>query len=144
VVIIQSIIVVALGLLRGAHFPGGFAGVVVLIGCSILLAVPFGTLSNGIALMLRHQESVIAVSQFVLLPLTFLSSTFMAQNLMPGWMQDVASFNPVSWSVQASRVALQAQADWGYVLTRVGWLVALTVVCGWFSVMAFKSYQKSV
>ena len=36
---------------------------------------------------------VIAASNFVLLPLTFLSSAFMQRDLIPGWVQSVASYN---------------------------------------------------
>ena len=51
---------------------------------------------------------MIAVSNFVLLPLVFLSSVFMAQALMPGWMQGVAKYNPVNWAVEAGREGLAA------------------------------------
>jgi ABC-2 type transport system permease protein len=144
IVIIQSLIIIGLGLLRGADFPGGAPGVMVLIGASILLAAPFGALSNALALVVHQEESVIAGVNFVLLPLTFLSSVFMAQSLMPAWMQSVARFNPVNWAVQAAREALTAQADWTYVLTRLGWLFALTVACAWIATLAFRAYQRSV
>jgi ABC-2 type transport system permease protein len=144
IVVIQSLIIVGLGLLRGASFPGGIAGLAVLVGCAVLLALPFGALSNGMALLMRQEESVIAAVNFVLLPLTFLSSVFMAQGLIPGWMQSVARFNPVNWAVQAGREALGAHADWSYVLTRVGWLLALGIVCAWFATGAFRAYQRSV
>lgn len=144
VVVIQSFIIIALGLLRGANFPGGLLGVAVLIGASILLAAPFGALSNALALLVRQEESVIAGVNFVLLPLTFLSSVFMAQSLIPSWMQRVAAFNPVNWAVQAARAALSAHADWPYILTRLGWLLALTVACVWVAIFAFRAYQRSV
>jgi ABC-2 type transport system permease protein len=144
IVIIQSLIIIGLGLLRGADFPGGVPGVIVLIGSSILLAAPFGALSNALALLVRQEESVIAGVNFVLLPLTFLSAVFMAQNLMPSWMQSVARFNPVNWAVQAARSALGAHTDWTYVLIRLGWLFALTVACAWIATLAFRAYQRSV
>ena len=54
-----------------------------------------GALSNGMALLARKEETVIAASNFVLLPLTFLSSAFMQRDLIPGWVQSVARYNPV-------------------------------------------------
>ena len=78
VAVIQSLIIVGLGLLRGASFPGGLPGVAVLIACAVLLAVPFGALSSAMALLARKGESVVAAVNFVLLPLTFLSSVFIA------------------------------------------------------------------
>lgn len=37
---------------------------------AVLVAVPIGALSNAIAPLLRQEESIIGVNQFLLLPLT--------------------------------------------------------------------------
>ena len=112
--VIQSLIVIALGLLVGARFPGGVTGLAVLTACSALLGASLGALSNGMALLARKEETVIAASNFVLLPLTFLSSAFMQRDLIPGWVQSVARYNPVEWTIQAGREALTASPDWGW------------------------------
>jgi ABC-2 type transport system permease protein len=144
VIVIQSVIIVALGLAAGASFPGGVPGVIVLIACAVLLGAALGGLSNGLALLARKEETLIAAVNFIVLPLTFLSSTFMQESLVPGWIQEVARVNPVNWAVQAGREALGASVDWGYVLARMGGLLAVAVVCGWFAVRAFRAYQRSV
>jgi ABC-2 type transport system permease protein len=87
---------------------------------------------------------VIAASNFVLLPLTFLSSAFMQRDLVPGWIQTVARYNPVEWTVQAGREALTAHPDWGLVLSRAGLLAALCVACAWLATRAFHTYQRSI
>ena len=144
VTVIQSAIIVVLGLIVGAQFPNGLLGVVVLIGCAILLAAPFSALSIGIALLARKQESVIGTVNLVQMPLTFLSSVFMAQGLMPEWMQGIAVFNPVNWAVQAGREALAANVDWGLVLSRAEYLLAFAIVCGWLATLSFRAYQRAV
>jgi|GEM_PF-5733340 len=48
--------------------PGGLAGLAVLIGCSALLGGSLSALSNGMALLARKEETVIAASNFILLP----------------------------------------------------------------------------
>jgi len=53
------------------------------MACSALLGASLGALSNGMALLARKEETVIAASNFVLLPLTFLSSAFMQRDLIP-------------------------------------------------------------
>jgi len=143
-ILVQSIIIIGLGYLRGARFSDAVLGIPVLIVCAILLAIPFGALSNGIALLTRQEESLIGAANFVLLPLTFLSSVFMASNLMPSWMRSIAQFNPLNWAAQAGREALTTNVDWGYVLLRLGWLVALSLAFGWFATLAFKTYQRSI
>jgi ABC-2 type transport system permease protein len=141
---IQSLIIVALALIVGASFPGGVGGVIVLIAVAVILGMSFGALSAGLALLARREETLIAVMQFLLLPLTFLSSAFMQQNLIPRWMQHVADFNPVNWAVIAGRAAVSTHPDWGLVASRAGFLVALLLVCLAFATRAFRTYQRSV
>lgn len=142
--VIQALIIIALGLVVGATYPGGIAGLTALTVCAVLLGTAIGALSNGVALLSRREETMIAVSNFVLLPMTFLSSVFMAQALMPQWMQDVAQYNPVNWAVQAGREALAANGDWSIVFSRMGYLVVFTVVCTWLATRAFRVYQRSI
>ena len=141
---IQSVIIIALGRLGGAHYGGGFVGVAVLVLASVLIGIVFASLSNTMGLLVRQRETIIGLSVFLLLPLTFLSSAFMAKDLMPGWMQRVASGNPVSWSLDAGRAALADSPDWTMIATRCGWLLALAAVTVWLSVRSFRSYQRSL
>ena len=142
--VVQAVIIIVLGLIVGASYPGGIAGLTALTVCAVLLGTAIGALSNGVALLSRREETMIAVSNFVLLPMTFLSSVFMAQALMPQWMQDVAQYNPVNWAVQAGRAALAVNGDWGIVLSRMGYLAIFTVVCTWLATRAFRVYQRSI
>lgn len=141
-VIVQALIVVGLGATVG--FSASPLGIAVLVALSVLLAAAVGAFSNGIALLARQEETVVALVQFLLLPLTFLSSVFMAERLMPGWMQDVARFNPVEWAVEAAREALSANVDWSLVGSRAGFLAAMALACGWFATRAFRAYQRSI
>ncbi len=141
---VQSVVIVALGRLGGAHYPGGLGGLAILIVASILLGTVFGALSNALGMLVRQRESIIGVNTFLLLPLTFLSSAFMAPALMPGWMRHVADFNPVNWALVSGRSAMAASPDWGDVLSRGGALLALAIAAVWLSTRTFRSYQKSV
>ncbi len=144
VVVIQSLIIVVLALVVGASFPGGVGGVVVLFAVSALLGAVFGGLSNGFALIMRQEEALIGAVQFIALPLTFLSTTFLQSNLMPAWIRHVADFNPANWAVVAGRAATSSNPDWGVVASRAGFLAALFVACLAFATRAFRSYQRSV
>lgn len=142
--LIQAGVIVLLGLLLGASYAGGLVGVLVLAVSAVLLSAPFAALSNAMALMLRQEESVIAAVNFVILPLTFISSLFMAQSLVPGWIRTVSAYNPVNWAVEAAREALGGSPDWGLVGSRLGFLVAFGIVAMWLAVRAFRAYQRSV
>lgn len=142
--VIQSLIIVGLALALGATFPGGVGGVALLIVASVLLGAGFGALSIGFALVMRREESVIGAVQLLLLPLTFLSTAFMERQLMPGWIQDVARFNPVDWAVTAGREAVAASPDWSVVLSHGGYVLAFAVVAAWVAAAAFRAYRRSV
>ena len=142
--VIQSLIVIGIALLSGARFAGGGVGVLVVVGFAVLLALVFAALSDAVALLVRQQEALIGVSQFLTMPLTFLSSVLMAPALMPGWVADVARFNPVNWAAAGSREALSADPDWGLVGRDLGLLLGLMLVMAWLATRAFRSYQRSV
>jgi len=141
---IQSLIIVGLALVVGATFDNGVAGVAVLIFVSVLVGSAFGALSIGLALLVRREETLIAAVQFLLLPLTFMASTFMQKSLMPGWMQTVSDFNPLNWAVEAGRAAVSASPDWGMIAGRAGLLAGFLAICIWFALRAFRTYQRSV
>ena len=141
---VQAIILIGLGLLLGARFSGGLLGILVLFASGMLLASAFGALSNGMALLARKEESVIGASNMLLLPLTFISPIYMAKPLMPGWMQAVSRFNPVSWSVEAGRAAMNGSPDWRAVSIRMGALLLFALLSAWLATRAFRAYQNSI
>lgn len=141
---IQSLIIVGLALIAGASFENGVLGVAVLIAVSILVSAAFGCLSIGLALLVRREETLIATVQFLLLPLSFMSVTFMQKSLMPGWMQTVSDLNPLNWAVEAGREAVSASPDWASIAGKGGLLLAFLMLCGFFAIRAFRTYQRSV
>ena len=76
-------------------------------------------------MLLRSREAVIGVYTLFMLPLMFLSSAFMQPGFLPGWMQAIASRNPLNWEVQIGRDVLAATTDWPAVAVRTGGLPVL-------------------
>ncbi|MGA5304821.1 ABC transporter permease [Nucisporomicrobium flavum] len=144
VTLVQSVIMVSVGLLAGARYDGGVRGMLVLALAAILIGVVFAAFSDAVALLVHQQEALIAVAQFLVLPLTFLSSVMIAPSLMPGWVADVARYNPVDWAAVAAREALTDAPDWGLVGGRIGLLLALAAVMAWLSARAYRVYQRSI
>jgi ABC-2 type transport system permease protein len=142
--VIQGGIMLIVALAFGAHFPDGMAGVIILLVSAVLISVAFAGLSNALALLLRHEESLTVIVNFLVFPATFLSTTFMAGSVVAGWIAGVARFNPVNWAVQAGRGAMTAHPDWSVVFSQGGYLLAFTFVCGFLAVRAFRGYQRSI
>jgi ABC-2 type transport system permease protein len=143
VITVQSVIIVGLALAIGASFAGGVLGVIALIACAVLVGAATAAVSNAIALAARQEETLIGATNFLLLPLTFLSGCFMQLSLAPGWIQTIGDYNPVNWAVDAGREAVSSSVDWGFVLARVGLLTALAIACVLLATRTFRSYQRS-
>jgi ABC-2 type transport system permease protein len=142
--VVQTLIIVVLGYAGGARYPGGATGIVVLTIAAVLVGVLWGSLSNMVGMLLRSREAIIGVYTFFMLPLMFLSSAFIQPSFMPGWMQAIASRNPLNWQVQIGRSVLSANPDWAAVAVRCGGLLALAALCVAISVTTFRSYAKNV
>ena len=142
--ILQAVLLLAVGFTLGVRVHGGVAGWLVVLAASALLAMVFAGFSNGIALLVRREASMIAAANFVGLPLMFLSSILLTTKAMPGWMQQVARFNPVNWGVEAARNAVVVGGEWwasGQFLLLL--LAAAAVTCA-FATWTFRSYQRSI
>jgi len=143
-VVLQTILIVLLALLLGAHYENGIGGILVLLVVAALLAAIFASFSNGLGILTGQRETLIGAVSALLLPLTFLSGALMQLSLAPGWIGTVAKFNPVDWAATAARNATTESFDWGVVAGRVGLLAALTVLAAWFATRAFGVYQRSL
>lgn len=141
---VQALIIIAMAQITGASFDNSVLGVAILVSVAILVAAAFGCLSIGLALLARREETLIATVQFLLLPLSFTSVTFMQKSLMPGWMQTASDFNPLNWAVEAGREAVSSTPDWGAIAGKSALLVVFLGVCALFALRAFRTYQRSV
>src|ERR1700761_7849548 len=141
---VQTLIIVLLGYAGGARYPGGALGIVILVVASIEVGVLWGALSNLTGMLVRVREAIIGVYTFFMLPLMFLSSAFIQPGFLPGWMQAIASRNPLNWEVQIGRAALSAAPDWSAIAVRAGGLLALALIAVALSVRTFRNYAKNV
>ena len=141
-VVVQSVLILAMGLLLGARLQGGAAGGLAILLLASMLGAGFSALSNGLALVTRREETLIAIVNFFGLPLTFLSTAFMAADLMPGWIRTLSRFNPVNWAVNASRDAMLGRA-WGSVWMDCALLAAFVVGAVTLATQAFRAYRSS-
>jgi ABC-2 type transport system permease protein len=117
--------------------------VIVLVAAALMNSA-FAGISQGLALLTRKEATMIAIANFIGLPLFFLSSTLISLKQMPHWMQIAARFNPVNWGVVAAREVVLPATDWGSVGLHLGLLAALTVVTASFATWTFRVYQRQL
>jgi ABC-2 type transport system permease protein len=144
IAVIQGIIILFVSLALGVHIHTGVEGWIVILAAAALMNAAFAGLSNGIALLVRKEATMIAVANFIGLPLFFLSSTLIAISQIPGWMQDAAKFNPVNWGVIAAREVVLPGTDWASVALHLALLLALSVATAAFATWTFRAYQRTL
>jgi ABC-2 type transport system permease protein len=141
---IQTLILLLAGLALGVRVHGGILGWLVVFAAAFLLASAFAGFSNGLALIFRRPESMIATANMVGLPLMFLSSILVTFALMPGWIQSVSRFNPVNWGVHAARNAVDSSGNWGVTGQFLLLLLAAMAATSLFATWCFRAYQRSI
>jgi ABC-2 type transport system permease protein len=141
---IQAVIILVVSMALGVRIHTGVAGWLVIILAAILVNSAFAGISQAIALLTRREATMIAVANFIGLPLLFLSTTMIARTQMPHWMQQTARFNPVDWGVRASREVVLPGTAW----STVGWmlllLLGLTALTTAWATWTFRAYQRSL
>jgi ABC-2 type transport system permease protein len=141
---IQALVILVVGLALGVRVHGGALGWLVVFLAAALLACAFGGISQGLALLLRREESMIGVANFVSLPLMFLSTILISRGTMPDWIHTVSQYNPVDWGAVAARNAVVVGGEWGSSFAHLGYLLALTAVTAGFATWALARYQRSL
>jgi len=102
----QITIIIGLGVVLGAEVATGVVGAVGIVLVGILFSFWFVALSNTLAVLTRDQESTIIGANLLQFPLLFVSTAFLPLAVLPGWIQVVARFNPVTYGVDAARAIM--------------------------------------
>jgi ABC-2 type transport system permease protein len=140
---IQALVVLLVGLTLGAT-NGGVVGWIIILAASGLIGAGFAGFSNGVALLTRREESMIAVSNFISLPLLFFSSILIARDLIPHWMRVLSLVNPVEWSVRAARGHVLPGTSAGEILLYLAGLALFTAATTLFATRCFRVYQRTL
>jgi len=104
-------IVLIVSLLLGASIETGVGGFLFIL----LIAGAFGIAFSGasfIPALLTKSEQATGTFSLLLFPVMFMSTAFVPQVMMPGWMQAVNTFNPITHVIEAIRSLMTTGYDW--------------------------------
>ena len=137
--VVQAIVYLLVGLASGVSFASGVGGALVLLALSILIAFAFASL--GVLLALRFGTGEAVQGIFPLLFVTiFLSSSSLPRNLIKAtWFRDVATYNPVSYLLEALRSLVITGWDAQALALGFGFALALLVIALGLAQAAMKS-----
>jgi ABC-2 type transport system permease protein len=141
---IEGVIILVVGLILGAHVHAGLAGWAAILFVAFIVGAAFSGISHTFALLMRREETVIAVANFVGLPLMFLSTMLISEAAMPHWISQVSSANPVNWAASAARSAELPGTDWSSVAFHLVLLLAVTAATLGAALAALHKYKRSL
>ena len=107
---IQTAVIVLASAILGAGLPG-IAGLSAISLIVFLIVLGVTALSLGLAFALPGHIELIAVIFVTNLPLLFASTALAPLNFMAGWLQVVASLNPLTYAIEPIRY-IYGHADW--------------------------------
>ncbi|ASC70675.1 putative doxorubicin resistance ABC transporter permease protein DrrC [Halomicronema hongdechloris C2206] len=100
--LVQTAAIIGLSAVLGAGLPG-LTGLALVVGIVLTLVLGVTALSLGLAFALPGHIELIAVIFVTNLPLLFASTALVPLSFMPGWLQVVASLNPLSYAIEPIR-----------------------------------------
>ncbi|MCX6250270.1 MAG: ABC transporter permease [Bacteroidetes bacterium] len=133
----QALIIAIISLFLGVHVVTGIPGIIFLVFIAGMFGIIMASISLALAANLKSIESLMAISNFLTMPLMLTSNAMFPISAMPAWLSVIARLNPLSYAVSAMRtIATQGwlfHAIWMPVLLLI--IIALITVS--ISIMMF-------
>lgn len=114
----------------GANNGGGLAGALAILGLVSLWAMGWNSLFYVVALRTLNAQAPLAL-QPMFWPVFFFSGAMVPDEVMPDWIERVASLNPFTHILEAARMFMAGNLDWDVLA------VGLAAGIGFLAVMQY-------
>jgi ABC-2 type transport system permease protein len=144
---IGVVVVVIVGLAIGWRITTNAGDAIAAFALALLFGYAFTWAGVCLGMVLRSPEAAQQAGFIIFLPLTFISSAFVPTQSMPGWLQPVAEWNPMTSLAAASRqlfgnpnpaAAVHAWPEQQPELAVLAWSIGMLVV---FAPLAVRLYR---
>jgi ABC-2 type transport system permease protein len=125
---IQILIVILIAAALGVRLATGPLGLLAILLIAMCFSLIVSSLSLSLAARIKSHETLMAVVNFLTMPLMFTSNALFPIEAMPAWLATIAAYNPVTYAVTAIRHLMLSGWDWLAIATSLGVLAGLTVV----------------
>jgi ABC-2 type transport system permease protein len=125
---IQVLIIVLIATALGVRLATGPLGLVAILLIAMCFSLIVSSLSLSLAARIKSHETLMAVVNFLTMPLMFTSNALFPIEAMPGWLATIARYNPVTYAVTAIRHLTVSGWDWLAIASSLGVLAGLTII----------------
>jgi len=116
---------------------GGLMGVLGALALALVVGWGLGWVFLALASWLREAEAMQAAGFLAMFPLMFASSAFVPVDGLPGWIGAVATLNPITYAVDASRALALGHPTWGGAAAAVAISLVVAAVAAPVAVAGF-------
>jgi ABC-2 type transport system permease protein len=136
ILLIQSLILVL------AAWPFGLTidpvGLVITLALIALMGLMMASCSYALALALKSEDALAPLLNTVTLPLMLLSGIMLPISLAPAWLRHVASVNPLTYAVDASRDLFNGHPGNVVVPQALVLMTVLAALAVWWAARSFR------
>ncbi len=132
------LLMIGVGVAVGFRFHGG-APAFAIPAFVVLFGFAFSWVMATSGVSVKSVEAAQAFSFMFIFPVTFLSSTFVPIETMPGWLQVFAEHNPVTSAVYTVRALAHGGEIWEWTWRTLAWVAGILIV---FVPVAVYRYRK--
>lgn len=101
--IFQITVIALIAVLFGVKFVTGITGFLFMLAIVILFSFGIAGISLSLAAVIKSHETLMAVVNFLTLPMMFTSNTIFPKTAMPSWLKVIAAWNPLTYAVEPIR-----------------------------------------
>jgi ABC-2 type transport system permease protein len=138
VILAQSAVMLVIAVIMGVHIQTGFGGVLLIFLLIALIGLGLAAFSNGMALLLKRQEGLMAVVNLITMPLMFLSTMMMPSQVLPSWLNTLRQFNPIDYAIVSIRDLVLQGYVWHDLWRALAVLGSVTAVMVIFATLMFR------
>jgi ABC-2 type transport system permease protein len=136
VLVVQSLLAVLLAVALGLTV--NLAGLLVVLALMVLTGTLMASCSYALALLLKREDSLASVINTVATPLLLLSGITLPLTLAPKIIRSIASINPLSYEVTASRALFLGNFNDSAIVLAFALLGGLAILAFWWAIRSFK------
>ena len=138
VILVQAAIVLVIAVILGVDIKTGVGGTLLILLLIGLLGLGIAAFSDGLAILLKRHEPLMAVTNVVTMPLMFLSTMMMPFDLLPNWLKTVTHFNPIDYTIVGVRDLVLTGYVWHDLWRSFAVLGGIAVVMIIFATLMFR------
>ncbi len=136
-IVLQTGVILILGFAMGVTIATGAIGILAILAIAMAFGIAWSGISTFIGLATKNSEATLMISILTTFPLLFLSTAVMPKFLLPPFVQNIATYNPMSYIADALRKLIIPGFDWtillyGLATILVVGVISLTATTGMF------------